>query len=229
MTHTHGFELIVFDLDGTLVDSQHTIVAAMHDAFAAEGLPAPEAEAVRRVVGLSLDAAVARLLPRDAGEARVSRVAEGYKAAFTRRKAQTADSEVLFPGVREVLQALDAPGVCLAVATGKSRRGLIGSLDRHGLAGHFVSLQTADDAPGKPHPRMLELAMADVGAGPGETVVIGDTVFDVEMARTAGAAAVGVGWGYHGADELTRAGAARVLDSFHDLPPLLAELRPRRA
>ncbi|SDG48644.1 phosphoglycolate phosphatase [Limimonas halophila] len=229
MTHTHGFDLIVFDLDGTLVDSQHTIVAAMHDAFAAEGLPAPEAEAVRRVVGLSLDAAVARLLPRDAGEAYVARVAEGYKTAFTRRKAQADDSEVLFPGVREVLRALDAPEVCLAVATGKSRRGLVSSLDRHGLAGHFVSLQTADDAPGKPHPRMLELAMADVGAGPGETVVIGDTAFDMEMARTAGASAVGVGWGYHPAAELTSAGAARVLDSFDELPPALAALRPRTA
>jgi len=229
MSHTHTFDLIVFDLDGTLVDSQHTIVAAMHAAFADEGLPTPDAEAVRRVVGLSLDAAVARLLPADADAAYVARVAEGYKTAFTRLKARAEDSEVLFPGVREVLAALDAPQVCLAVATGKSRRGLVGSLDRHGLAGHFVSLQSADDAPGKPHPRMLELAMADVGAEPDRTVVIGDTAFDMEMARTAGAAALGVGWGYHPAEELTRAGAARVLGGFEELPPTLAELRPRAA
>ncbi len=112
----------------------------------------------------------------------------------------------------------------LGIATGKARRGLIGSLERHDLSGHFVTLKTADDGPGKPHPGILEGAMAEVGVGATETVMVGDTVFDIQMARNAQTRSLGVSWGYHEADELAAAGAARVIDSFEDLLPALHDV-----
>lgn len=223
MTSQHPFRLIVFDVDGTLVDSQVGIVTAMTRAFEHVELPPPEAEAVRRVVGLSLDEAVSRLLPPDAGPDLVERAAEAYKQSFVTLRGQPDYHEPLFPDARETLRALDTPQVCLGVATGKSLRGLTVTLERHGLAPHFVTLQTADHGPGKPHPRMLRDAMADVGARPEETILIGDTVYDMEMASNAGTAALGVAWGYHEAAELTATGARRVLDRFTDLPGALAE------
>jgi len=226
MSQAHRYRLIVFDVDGTLVDSQHGIVAAMHAAFAAINLPVPPAEAVRRVVGLSLTEAVGRLLPDGAGPDLLDRATGAYKAAFKDLRHQPDYHEPLFPGVRETLSALNTSEVCLGIATGKSRRGLAATLARHGLDRHFVTHHTADGGPGKPHPRMLSEAMAAVGADPTETVLIGDTVFDMEMARNAGSDALGVAWGYHPADELAEAGAASVLESFDGLIPTLAHLRP---
>src|SRR5690242_19124516 len=188
--------LAVFDCDGTLVDSQHSIVACMTAAFAAAGLAAPTAEAVRRVVGLPLAASVARLSPLLA-IAECERVAELYKQAFTEMRGSRPIDEPLFPGVRELLDALEAEGVLLGVATGKGRRGLRITLEHHGLLDRFVTLQTADDAPGKPHPEMLRRAMAETGADPSATAMIGDTTYDIVMALNAGTAAIGVGWGYH--------------------------------
>jgi phosphoglycolate phosphatase len=120
----------------------------------------------------------------------------------------------LYDGAAETIAALHAAGYLLGVATGKSQRGLRAMLETFDLAGHFVTLQTADDAPSKPHPGMVERAMAEAGATPDETVVVGDTSFDMEMAINAGARAIGVGWGYHEADELYRAGALTVIDGF---------------
>jgi phosphoglycolate phosphatase len=217
MDRPHRYALIVFDVDGTLVDSQAGIVASMADAFAEVGLEAPEAEQTRRVVGLSLDEAVARLLPGGLEDPRLARAVEAYKHAFMARRARPDYVEPLYPGAREALAALDHPQVCLGVATGKSKRGLDATLARHDLARFFVTARTADGGPGKPHPRMLREAMADVGAAPHETLLIGDTVFDVEMANNAGVTAFGVNWGYHDAEELSRAGADTILASFAEL------------
>ena len=217
MDRPHPYALIVFDVDGTLVDSQAGIVASMADAFAEVGLTPPGAEQTRRVVGLSLDEAVARLLPGGLDDPRLDPAVAAYKRAFMARRARPDYDEPLFPGVREVLAALTHPQVCLGVATGKSRRGLDATLAHHGLADFFVTTQTADGGPGKPHPRMLQNAMRDVGAEPRETLLIGDTVFDIEMAGNAGATAIGVGWGYHDAAELSRAGARTILGAFDDL------------
>lgn len=223
MPAAHAFRLIVFDVDGTLVDSQAGIAGAMARAFAESGLEAPRPEAVRRVVGLSLDAAVTRLLDGPGREAAlVGRVAESYRRAFVALRSQPDYQEPLFPGAREALDALDGPDVCLGAATGKSRRGLLATLERHGLGGRFVTLQTADEGPGKPHPEMLYRAMRDVGADPQQTVLVGDTSFDMMMAREAGTGAVGVGWGYHEPDELRAAGAAHVVHRFDELPGALA-------
>ena len=218
------FKLVVFDFDGTLVDSQRSIARSMARAFEAEGLPAPAPEAVRRVVGLRLEAAAARLLPDPDDMDTAERIAESYRNAFQALRARGDVHEPLFPGARETLERLDQPHVCLGIATGKGRRGLLSSLERHGLSEFFVTLQTADDGPGKPHPEILHRAMAEVGAGRAETVLIGDTTYDMEMAANAGVRAVGVGWGYHGSEELTASGAARVVESFDDLPPCLASL-----
>jgi phosphoglycolate phosphatase len=210
--------LAVFDCDGTLVDSQHSIVACMEAAFVAAGLVAPTAEAVRRVVGLPLAASVARLSPLLAA-AECERIAELYKQAFTDMRSAKPLDEPLFPGVLALLDALDAEGVLLGVATGKGRRGLRITLEHHGLLDRFVTLQTADDAPGKPHPEMLRRAMAETGADPATTAMIGDTTYDILMALSAGTAAIGVGWGYHPPEELRAAGAHEVVDAAQDVRP----------
>ena len=112
----------------------------------------------------------------------------------------------------------------LGVATGKSRRGLEATLGRHGLLDRFAILKTADDGPGKPNPDILLDAMAEAGTAPETTAVVGDTVFDMEMASGAGAAAIGVAWGYHDSEELTRAGAQRIIHAFDELMPTIETL-----
>jgi len=224
----HRFRLIVFDFDGTLVDSLQFIVTAMSRAFEDQGFEAPAPAAVRRIVGLRLEEAAARLLPDSSDTDTAERVAGAYRAAFQDMRARNLIDEPLYPGVRETLTLLNRPEVCLGIATGKSRRGLISSLERHDLSELFVTLKTSDDGPGKPHPEILLRAMADVGAEPEETVVIGDTSYDMEMAGNAGVSALGVAWGYHGAEELRASGAAHVIDTFPDLPSCLANLALER-
>jgi phosphoglycolate phosphatase len=215
--------LVMFDCDGTLVDSQHVIYAAMNHAFERHGLACPEIGAVRRVVGLGLVEAVEVLLPGADRDAHVA-VAESYKNAFGELRLDPMHSEPLFPGVRESLEALAGAGFLLGVATGKSQRGLASTLDLHGLRDLFITLQTADDAPSKPHPGMLENALRATGARREDTVMIGDTVFDIRMARSARVHALGVSWGYHGAGELAEAGARHVLDDYAALHPWLGAL-----
>lgn len=216
--------LVLFDCDGTLVDSQHLISAAMAETFTSIDLAAPSIAAVRRVVGLSLEEAIARLLPeprRDEATALSARYKENY---FRLKSDPKVPQDELFDGAREALQTLHRENYLLGVATGKSRRGLRATLERHGLADLFVTLQTADDAPGKPDPTMALQAMTEAGVAPQETVVIGDTVFDVMMARQAGAGALGVSWGYHDPHELTQAGAIGLLERFDEVPARLASL-----
>ncbi len=215
--------LIVFDCDGTLVDSQHAIIEAMRRAFAARDLAPPSGASVRRIVGLSLPLAMAALHPEGDEEQHAGLVA-AYREAFMALRAHPSHREPLFSGAREAIEALDAAGYLLGIATGKSRRGLRATLDRTGLAARFVTLQTADDAPSKPHPAMLERAMEEAGAMPAETVLVGDTTFDMEMARAAGARALGVGWGYHEPGELLASGAAAVVASFSELVETIGEI-----
>lgn len=219
-------KLVVFDCDGTLVDSQHMIVAAMERAFAGFGLPTPGRAAILSVVGLSLDQAVRRLVPPSI-ETDIAVLAEAYKSAFGELRRDKAHQEPLYPGVRETLHALASePGVLLGVATGKSRRGLAAVLEREGLTDLFITLQTADTHPSKPHPAMLRAAMAEAGAEAHRTLMVGDTTYDIGMARDAGARAIGVAWGYHPVAELEAAGAHRVLaDSLTLSDALGDELR----
>ena len=216
---TDRLTFVIFDCDGTLVDSQHVIVAAMTEAWRAHGLPDPSPRDVRRVVGLPLVTAVEMLLPD--GREDPERVAESYKQAFFALRQRPDHIEPLFPGIESVLDRLSEAGVILGVATGKSRRGLVATLDRHGLASSFTTLKTADDGAGKPAPDMVLQAMADVGAEPEDTVVVGDTVFDMQMAINAGVPAIGVAWGYHEVEELHAAGARSVV---HDMARLIPEI-----
>lgn len=218
MTGHH--RLVVFDCDGTLVDSQRLIVDCVQEAFAGEGLAVPTPEAIRRIVGLSLVAAVDRLMG-GADPAHAAVVAERYKDVFLRRRLAGPVEEPLFPGTRELLDELRRRGLLLGIATGKAIRGLRHVLASHRLEAYFLTLQTADRHPSKPHPAMLEAAMAETGARPEETVLVGDTTFDIEMARSARALPVGVAWGNHPAEELHAAGAAAVLDRCDELLALL--------
>ncbi|MGF1592822.1 MAG: HAD-IA family hydrolase [Kiloniellaceae bacterium] len=218
---THRF--IVFDVDGTLIDSQHTVVHCMSAAFVAEGLPAPAAAAIRATIGLKLDVAIASLMP-PAERGRAMDLVEGYRTAFFALQDSPGYDEPLFPGTLEMLDGLTHPEVFLGIATGKNRRGLDRVLQRHGLAPRFHNFKTADDGPGKPHPHLLLAAMAEVCAEPAQTVMVGDTTYDIEMARAAGCLAVGVNWGNHEAERLTAAGAHCVIGHFSELDETLVRL-----
>jgi len=201
--------LAIFDCDGTLVDSGATIHSALATTFLRNGIALPPPEVSRRVIGLNLNEAFAALVP-DASAEDIAVLREDYKQAFWALRAADRVEEPLFDGILELLDRIEAAGWLLAVATGKSDRGLKLCLEEHGLHARFVSLQTADRHPSKPHPSMVIEAMADAGAEPGTTFVIGDTSFDMEMGVAAGATAIGAGWGYHDAGELLAAGAAAV-------------------
>jgi phosphoglycolate phosphatase len=201
--------LAIFDCDGTLVDSQASICRAMEACFAEAGLAAPCRTRTRRVVGLSLVEAMRAMLPEAEHDAHVA-LAEGYKRAFQRLRGDGLAEEPLYDGVAALIDALEAEGWLLGIATGKSDRGLKLCLERHGLAGRFVTLQTADRHPSKPHPSMIEAALAQAGAAAETSLMIGDTSFDMAMARAAGVRAIGVAWGYHDPHELTAAGADHV-------------------
>ena len=195
--------LAIFDCDGTLVDSGATIHRALVTAFEAHGLDCPPPSVSRRVIGLSLVEAMAVLAPQANHEA----LSRTYKEAFFNMRQGGYVEEPLFQGILPLLDALEAEGWLLAVATGKSDRGLRHCLESHGIRARFVSLQTADRHPSKPHPGMALAAIAEAGAVPQRSVVVGDTSFDIRMARAAGAGAIGAGWGYHEPQELAEAGA----------------------
>jgi phosphoglycolate phosphatase len=208
--------LAIFDCDGTLVDSGANIHSALSDAFHEHGFEVPPPEVSRKVIGLSLVEAMAALLP-ELESAQHLVLAESYKRHFQRARFEGRVEEPLFNGIPELLDRLEAGGWLLAVATGKSDRGLSLCLDCHGYAERFVSLQTADRHPSKPHPSMVEQAMADAGAAPEMTVVIGDTAFDMGMAIAAGVTGIGAGWGYHEAAELLAGGAIAVAETPLDV------------
>ena len=212
--------LAVFDCDGTLSDGQAAVCTAMTTAFAEARLPAPDLHHVRRSVGLSLPQAIARLAP-DADSETQARAVEAYRQAFRRARLEGSLEEPLFEGMAELLASLHRTGWLLGVATGKSDRGLRSCLTAHGVFDLFLTLQTADRHPSKPHPAMLEQAMAEARADPAHTVVIGDTVYDIEMARAAGCRAIGVAWGYHAPAELLAAGAEAVAQTPAQLGEIL--------
>jgi phosphoglycolate phosphatase len=207
--------LVVLDCDGTLVDSQRAIATIMQECFITHGLAAPELAAVRTIVGLQLDEAILRLLGVDQRDPLA--MAETYRQVAHRLRGEDKFEEPLFPGVRESVAQFSADGYLLGIATGKSLRGLRDTLIKHELDGYFTTLQTSDVAPGKPNPEMLYRAMRETGAERHATVMVGDTTFDMEMARAAGTYAVGVGWGYHDRDALMAAGAHRIVDSYSEL------------
>ncbi|WP_377192712.1 HAD-IA family hydrolase [Ruegeria meonggei] len=215
--------LVLFDVDGTLVDSQGSIVAAMTASFDAQALPVPDRQAILSIVGLSLPNAMAQLAPQHSA-ADQHRLVEGYKDAYhAHRLEQGAASSPLYPGARQVIEALHAvPEVLLGVATGKSQRGLDALIEAHELERYFVTRQVADHHPSKPHPSMIDTARAETGVDATATAMIGDTRFDMDMAKAAGVVGIGVAWGYHDRSALTA--AARVIETFDQLPQALDDI-----
>ncbi len=202
--------LIVFDWDGTLMDSEARIIACLQTAFSDLGLPELQPDLAREVIGLGLDEALARLLPQGDAALRAE-LAHRYRHHFL------GDDQIpseLFPGARETLSWLDEQGYLLAVATGKSRVGLNQSLAKTGLAGIFAATRTADETRSKPHPQMLIELMETLGVKPSETLMVGDTEYDLEMARNAGVAALAVCHGVHPPDRLLAWRPLACLDSL---------------
>lgn len=217
-------KLALFDVDGTLVNSSAMIVAALRQAFAAEELPAPPAPELLAAVGLSLDGVMRRLAP-GRGDADYRRMAEGYKQAFWAFRASGEHGEDLFDGARELLEALhQRDDVFLGIATGKSHRGVAHLLEAKGLSGWFATVQTSDDHPSKPHPSMIHQALAETGVEAHDTIMIGDTSFDMAMARAGHVKAIGVTWGNHPEAELRAAGAQVIVSDFNGLQAALDSL-----
>ena len=218
-----ALRLAVFDCDGTLVDSAHSIISSMQAACRNLGHHQPEPVDIRRTVGLPVEDAVTKLFP-DMKHDRVWAVREEFRDVFVKQRDKGEIQEPLYDGVVETLRALDGAGWLLGVATGKSLPGLKSTLNTHDLHHHFVTLQTADLSIGKPDPDMLHKAMREAGVDKKRTVMIGDTSYDMEMARNAGTLAVGVTWGYHDVEELLEAGAQGVVDNFFQLPQAIDNL-----
>ena len=215
--------LVVFDVDGTLVDSQAEIMAAMAKAFASEGMPMLDRTTVLSIVGLSLAEAFAVLCP-DSSQTRRTRLVQAYKDGFNDLRGPDGQAELspLFDGARDAVMALHAQdNTLLAVATGKSRRGLDKMIERHGFEGVFVSQQVADFHPSKPHPAMVLAALSDTGVNASRAVMVGDTTFDMDMGRAAGVGTIGVSWGYHAVSSLN---ADSLIDSFAVLPSAIDKI-----
>jgi phosphoglycolate phosphatase len=209
------FKLIVFDWDGTLMDSETKIVTCIQAAFADVGAPPPSREAARNIIGLGLYEAMAELWP-EAGEVQRTRVVERYRHHFLDAN-QTPST--LFPCARELVDWLAECGYLLAVATGKSRRGLSDALEATGLGERFHATRCADETFSKPHPEMLLQVMGELGVQGCDTLMVGDTEYDMQMAQNAGASALAVCYGVH---EKNRLLAQRPLDCLEKL----CDMRP---
>lgn len=221
-------KLAIFDVDGTLVDSSAMIAASLTAAFLAVGLPVPDKARMMSIVGLSLVEAMKALAPEEA-HAMHERLAAAYKQAFWDHRASGEHTEHLFDGALPLLTSLRArDDVVLGIATGKSRRGVAHLLEVHGLVGWFTTVQTSDDHPSKPHPSMIVTALAETGLAPSAAIMIGDTSFDIAMARAAGVGAAGVAWGNHEAAELAQAGAHCISNDFNELDKHLQSLWQER-
>ena len=213
--------LVVWDVDGTLIDSQAHILMAMGHAFGTLDLPVPDRAAVLSIVGLSLPQAMARLAA-DQTDAIQARLVAAYKDGFQQARAAGPASQ-LYPGALDTLKALHGhDNLLMGVATGKSKRGLDHVLDSLDLRGYFVTTQVADFHPSKPHPAMLQAALDEVGVGPEAAVMVGDTSFDMDMGRAAGVATIGVNWGYHAAAQLHA--ADHMAHDFAEIPAILRGL-----
>jgi phosphoglycolate phosphatase len=216
--------LVMFDMDGTLIDTQALITEHMAATFHGAGLEAPTPEQSRRVIGLSLPLAMARLAQTD-DAVLVDQLVDSYKSHYRASLLTDAGREGLYPGARDALDRLQArEEVVLGIATGKGLSGVHRILELHGITGHFSTLQTPDHNPSKPHPGMLESAMRETGAVPERTVMIGDTVFDIEMGVAAKCRTIGVTWGYHEPRELIAAGAETMIDRYDQLDGAIERL-----
>lgn len=219
-------KLAIWDMDGTIVDSREVIQTAMMRAFQECGLPHPEYDDTRRIVGLGLIEACAKLAPPDLAQDRLMQLVEAYKGAFVLRRTEPEFKEPLYDGALETLDALREEGWLIAMATGKSHRGIRAIFDMHPLEKYFDTIWCADDGPGKPHPFMVEQAMGALGTEPHQTLMIGDATFDILMGRAAGVRTYGVSWGFGAAHELEDAGAHEMHHAFETLRESVLAFEP---
>lgn len=221
MSVSSPLRLVLFDCDGTLLNSAGSIVHCMAATFEEFGLPKPDTAATRSIIGLSLDLAIARLIGSDI-DARVIDMVKAYKAHFTALRQKQDFHEPLYPGIRSLLDTLNGYDTILTgIVTGKSRRGVDFVCSDHKLESFCVS-RTADECPSKPDPTMVLECCHDTGIEPSATLVVGDSSYDMEMAVAAGALAVAVAWGYQPVQTLIAAGAQYCLDRPQDLLPLIS-------
>jgi len=218
--------LVIFDMDGTLIDSVALIVETVTDAFEAIQEPPPTETAIRAISGITAREAMGMLSPAASPE-RIEEILASYRSHYQLKAG--VGREPLFAGALEALDRLQQrPDTILAVATGKGYRGAVTLLERHSILERFHSVQTPDHNRGKPDPQMIETAMEKAGASRAETVMIGDTVHDMHMAKAAGVGAIGVAWGYHTVFDLNAAGADVVLEDFSQLDKAVDELTRKR-
>jgi phosphoglycolate phosphatase len=216
-------KLVIFDVDGTLADSQNFIVEAQTRAFAAHGMAPPSREKMLSIVGLSL---VQAFIELTGDEEKAVTLAQAYRDAWHVMRLDPNYADALYEGAHEAVEELaKRDDILLGVATGKSVKGVNHMFDEHGWHQHFVTVQTSDHHPSKPHPSMILAALSETGTEPRDAVMIGDTGFDMEMARAAGIRRIGVTWGYHDAARLTESGAEHLVHSYAELMALLASGR----
>lgn len=216
------YRLLVFDWDGTLMDSEGRIIASVRAACEAAGLAPPEDARIRNIIGLALREAWHRLYPGEP-EDRLQQFIEEYRKHFFHGPHQPV---ALFEGAAETLQRLADAGYLMAVATGKSRRGLDREMRASGLDSVFHTSRCADEAPSKPAPQMLEYIIEELDVTPAETIMIGDTEYDLAMARAAGAHRIGVSYGAHEAERLLQFEPLTVIDTIEELPAWLQAAPP---
>jgi phosphoglycolate phosphatase len=212
------YELLVFDWDGTLMDSMGSIVACTRATLTEVGLPALPEAAIRQAIGLGLGETIERLAP-GTSPAVVERIRECYGRLWV---ATYRERPLLFAGAGELLAGLEAEGYLLAIATGKSRRGLDRDLAATGLAGRFHATRTADEARSKPDPEMLASLLGELGVRPASALMVGDSRWDLQMAANAGVAALGVATGGYHRDELVACGPAGCVGCLEEVRGWLA-------
>ncbi|WP_116364168.1 HAD family hydrolase [Parahaliea mediterranea] len=209
--------IVIFDWDGTLCDSVDGIVFAMRAAAEELSVAAPEAAAVRNIVGLGLPQAIGQLFPASVPDEQLA-LAQAYSRQYV---AATSGPVPLFAGARELLDDLRGAGFELAVATGKSRRGLDRVLAGAGMSDFFDATRCADETASKPDPMMLHQILEERGRTAGQAVMVGDSEYDLAMARNAGMASIGVSFGVHSPERLQRHEPLAVVDQLSALLPLL--------
>lgn len=210
-------KLVLFDCDGTLVDSGGLIHRCMAETFVKAGLPAPELHHTQEIIGLTLNLAIAQVSGLAMGPD-VEQLTEQYKQNYRLIRQEEDYDEPLFDGIDGLIDALVAQDdILLGMVTGKSRRGVRSVMARHNFEPHFLVSRCADDCPSKPHPAMVLECCNETGCDVSQTFVIGDTTYDMMMAGSAGATAIGVNWGYHKAERLSEAGASAILQHPKDL------------
>lgn len=210
-------KLVLFDCDGTLVDSGGLIHRCMAETFANAGLRVPEIKETHEIIGLTLNLAISQVSGIPMGP-EVENLTQAYKTQFTTIRQEADFDEPLYDGIAELLSELATQDdVLLGMVTGKSRRGVRSVMERHDFERFFHVSRCADDCPSKPHPAMVLECCNEMGCDVSQTLVIGDTTYDMMMARSAGATAIGVAWGYHVPERLNEAGAKLILQHPRDL------------